>query len=100
MRMTATSPSSFVTHHWEPQPGYANPVEDVRGRKVLDSTGQDLGSVDNLLVDDLEHKLRFLGVAARGFLGLGETMFLIPVEAITTVDDEAVHVDQARGHMA
>jgi sporulation protein YlmC with PRC-barrel domain len=46
-----------------------NPAEDVRGRKVLDRAGEDIGHVDNLLVDDREHKVRFLCVAAGGFLG-------------------------------
>jgi len=56
--------------------------------------------VDDLLVDDGEHKVRFLRVAAGGFLGLGEAKFLIPVDAITKVDDKAVHVDQTRDHVA
>jgi sporulation protein YlmC with PRC-barrel domain len=77
-----------------------DPAEDVRGRRVLDNTGKDIGDVDDLLVDDREHKVRFLRVAAGGFLGLGETKFLIPVDAITDVDDKAVHVDQTRDHVA
>jgi sporulation protein YlmC with PRC-barrel domain len=77
----------------------SDPAEDVRGRTVLDNTGKDIGNVDDLLVDDREHKVRFLRVAAGGFLGLGETKFLIPVDAITKVDDKAVHVDQTREHV-
>jgi sporulation protein YlmC with PRC-barrel domain len=77
-----------------------DPAHDVRGRRVLDNTGEDIGDVDDLLVDDREHKVRFLRVAAGGFLGLGETKFLIPVDAITKVDDKAVHVDQTRDHVA
>jgi sporulation protein YlmC with PRC-barrel domain len=76
-----------------------DPAEDVRGRTVRDNTGNDIGDVDDLLVDDREHKVRFLRVAAGGFLGLGETKFLIPVDAITKVDDKAVHVDQTRDHV-
>jgi sporulation protein YlmC with PRC-barrel domain len=77
-----------------------DPAEDVRGRTVLDNAGKDIGHVDDLLVDDREHKVRFLRVAAGGFLGLGEAKFLIPVDAITRVDDKAVHVDQTRDHVA
>ena len=76
-----------------------DPADDVRGRKVLDNTGKNIGDVDDLLVDDLEHKVRFLRVAAGGFLGLRETKFLIPVDAITKVDDKAVYVDQTRDHV-
>jgi sporulation protein YlmC with PRC-barrel domain len=78
----------------------SNPAEDVRGRKVVDRAGEDIGHVEDLLVDDREHKVRFLRVAAGGFLGLGEAKFLIPVDAITKVDDKTVHVDQTRDHVA
>lgn len=78
----------------------ADPAQDVRGRSVLDKAGEDIGHVDDLLVDDREHKVRFLRVAAGGFLGLGEAKFLIPVDAITKVEDKAVHVDRTRDHVA
>jgi sporulation protein YlmC with PRC-barrel domain len=77
-----------------------DPAEDVRGRNVLDNTGKDIGNVDDLLIDDREHKVRFLRVATGGFWGLGETKFLIPVDAIAKVDDETVQVDQTREHVA
>ena len=76
------------------------PGADVRDRRVVDKVGEDIGHVDDLLVDDREHKVRFLSVAAGGFLGLGEAKFLIPVDAITSIDDKAVHVDQTRDHTA
>jgi uncharacterized protein YrrD len=77
-----------------------DPAEDVRGRKVLDTAGEHIGDVDDLLVDHGKHIVRFLRVAAGGFLGLGETKFLIPVDAITSIDDEAVHVNRTREHVA
>jgi len=78
----------------------ANPAEDVRGRKVIDKDGEDVGEVDDLLVDDRETKVRFLQVASGGFLGLGETKFLIPVEAITRISEDTVYVNQTRQHIA
>jgi sporulation protein YlmC with PRC-barrel domain len=71
----------------------------VRSRKVLDKAGQGIGEVDDLLVDEREHKVRFVRVVAGGFLGLGETKFLIPIDAITKVEAKAVHVDQTRDHV-
>ncbi|MBW3622180.1 MAG: PRC-barrel domain-containing protein [Armatimonadetes bacterium] len=73
-----------------------DPAEDVRGRKVVDQAGEEVGEVDDLLIDDREHKVRFLQVSSGGFLGLGATQFLIPVDAVTRVTEEAVHIDQAR----
>ena len=76
------------------------PEEDVRGRKVLDRAGEEVGTVDDLLVDDVEHKVRFLQVACGGILGLGEQKVMIPVDAITRITAEAVQIDQERERVA
>lgn len=78
----------------------ADRSEDIRGRRVVDRAGEDLGTVEDLLVDDRERKVRFIEVASGGFLGLGETKFLISVDAITDVGEEAVHIDQTRDRVA
>lgn len=78
----------------------ANPDEDVRGRTVKDSTGEDIGKIDDLLIDSEEHKVRFLVIDAGGFLGIGETESFIPVDAVTRITPDEVHVDQSREHIA
>lgn len=76
-----------------------DPAADIRGRKVRDREDEEIGHVDDLLIDDTDKKVRFLQVAAGGFLGLGERKFMIPVDAITRIDDKHVHVDQTREHI-
>jgi sporulation protein YlmC with PRC-barrel domain len=76
-----------------------DPAEDVRGYTVIDRHGEDIGSVEDLLVDEGERKVRFLQVKDGGFLGMGGRMFLIPVDAITRIHDDHVHVDQTREHV-
>ena len=71
------------------------PDEDVRGRKVLDHAGTRVGTVDGLMVDDAQNKVRFLRVEAGGFLGIGATHLMIPVDAITGVTADAVTIDRA-----
>jgi sporulation protein YlmC with PRC-barrel domain len=78
----------------------ADRSEDIRGRDVLDISGEELGEVDNLLVDERDHKVRFLQVSSGGFLGLGATKFLLPVEAITRITPETVYVNQSRERVA
>lgn len=73
---------------------------DVRGRTVIDRAGDEIGEVDDLLIDEVESKVRMLRVASGGFLGIGERTFLIPVEAVTRIDAEHVHIDQTREHVA
>lgn len=70
--------------------------DDIRGRHVKDADGEDLGSVDDLLIDTTERKVRFVIVASGGFLGLGAQKSYIPVEAVVGVGDDIVHIDQSR----
>ncbi|GAB3644505.1 PRC-barrel domain-containing protein [Glycomyces tarimensis] len=78
----------------------ANEVDDVRGQTVIDRNGDETGKVDGLLIDQPERKVRFLEVSSGGFLGLGKKQVLIPVDAITRVDDTNVYIDKDREHVA
>lgn len=77
----------------------ADPAADVRGRTVVDRNGEEVGRVDDLLVDDQEHRVRLLRVAEGGVLGIGESHYLVPVDAVVAVDEERVHIDRDRGAM-
>ena len=78
----------------------ADPAEDVRGRTVLDRSGDAIGEVDDLMIDERAAKVRFLQVASGGFLGIGEKHVLLPVDAITRIDADHVHIDKTREHVA
>jgi sporulation protein YlmC with PRC-barrel domain len=69
--------------------------DDIRGQKVIDRDGEELGKVDGLLIDEADRLVRFLEVGSGGFLGLGKKERLIPVDAVTGLSD-AVHVDTTR----
>ncbi|GIF06641.1 PRC-barrel domain-containing protein [Actinoplanes siamensis] len=73
-----------------------DPAEDIRGRKVHDRDGHDLGRVDDLLIDPEEHKVRMLHVGHGGILGFGAKSSYIPIEAIRAIDDEVVHVAEPK----
>jgi sporulation protein YlmC with PRC-barrel domain len=36
----------------------ADSTEDIRGRKVVDKDGKEIGDVDDLMIDDFERKVR------------------------------------------
>lgn len=78
----------------------ADAADDIRGRKVKDKDGNDLGKVDDLLIDDRERKVRFMRVEHGGFLGLGETKSFIPIDAITRITVDDVYIDHSRDHVA
>jgi sporulation protein YlmC with PRC-barrel domain len=78
----------------------ADPHQDVRGYKVIDKDEREFGSVEDLLIDDTEKRVRFLLVGSGGFLGLGERKFLIPVDAIKRITADRVCIDRAGDHVA
>ncbi|MDQ2882777.1 MAG: PRC-barrel domain-containing protein [Actinomycetota bacterium] len=78
----------------------SNADDDIRGRKVKDKDGNALGKVEDLLIDDQDHRVRFLLVEHGGFLGIGETKSFIPVDAITHITDDEVHINHSRDHVA
>ncbi|GIF01171.1 PRC-barrel domain-containing protein [Paractinoplanes rishiriensis] len=76
-----------------------DPAEDIRGRKVIDRDGSDLGKVDDLLIDASERKVRMLRVEHGGIFGIGATASFIPVDAVKDIRDDVVHVSQSREHV-
>lgn len=70
--------------------------DDIRGRDVKDKDGEDIGKVSDLLIDERERKVRFIEVASGGFLGIGQDTSFIPVDAITSVTDDDVRIDQTK----
>jgi sporulation protein YlmC with PRC-barrel domain len=71
----------------------ADDNEDVRGRKVLDRQGKEIGIVADLFIDEHERRIRTIQIKAGGFLGLGERHFLLPADAITQVTKTEVDVN-------
>jgi CBS domain-containing protein/sporulation protein YlmC with PRC-barrel domain len=98
--MATYKPSATLVRLSDTDLTLADPTEDIRGRKTLDMAGEELGEVDDLLIDEREQKVRFLEVTSGGFLGLGATKFLLPVDAITRITDDAVYISQSREHVA
>ncbi len=74
----------------------ADPTEDIRGRKVMDRDGEEMGEVKDLLVDEQERKVRFFEMQSGGVLGVGGQRTVIPVDAIVNIDADAVYIDQTR----
>ena len=74
--------------------------EDIRGRMVKDKNGQDLGRIEDLLVDDVKWKVRFMDVASGGILGFGDSKSFIPVDAITRMTADNVYISHTLEHVA
>ena len=71
--------------------------EDIRGRRVIDQSGNDIGEVNDLIIDERQRRVRFLQVTSGGFLGIGTTMMLVPIGAITSINRDAVEITMQGG---
>lgn len=78
----------------------ADPDQDIRGRKVLDRDGNEIGKVDDLLIDPDQQKVRLLRVKHGGLFGVGATPLFIPVETVERVTEDEVGIDRTRVQVA
>ncbi|GAA0463481.1 hypothetical protein Ade02nite_30230 [Paractinoplanes deccanensis] len=93
-------PAGTLTPLSESGQTIADPAQDVRGRDVVDSDGESVGTVADLLVDPDQGTVRFLRVEHGGLLGFGASSSFVPVEAVTRVTDEQVVVGSGRDRIA
>jgi sporulation protein YlmC with PRC-barrel domain len=77
-----------------------DPEEDVRGRTAYDADGAELGTIDDLYVDETERKVRLLELGTGGVLGLGKQTALVPVDAVARLDENEVYLDTRREKLA
>jgi hypothetical protein len=71
-------------------------MPDLRGGRVFDRAGSEIGVVDDLLYDERERRVRLIRVSVRAALRPEQAHVLIPVEAIRRLDTDRVHVDLLR----
>ena len=71
---------------------FANPYQDVRGWKVQDTDGVELGHLADVLIDEHAQKVRFLKIAHGGLFGFGTSHSFIPIDAVVDVGHGVVTV--------
>lgn len=74
----------------------ADPAQDIRGRKVIDPKGLEIGHVNTLFIDTNERKVRMLEIRSGGVLGIGERHVLLPVDCIVGVTKDIVRIKEVR----
>ena len=77
----------------------ASGERDVRNMTVADTSGEEIGTVEDLYIDDHEGRVRFLQVRGGGVLGIGESDYLIPFESISRIEDDRLVIDQTHESM-
>jgi sporulation protein YlmC with PRC-barrel domain len=96
MRSTMTTTTTALEPLSQARIQLADPMEDVTGRKVHDRDDQEIGKVDDVLIDPTERRARFLSVKSGDFLGIGGKKLLVPIDAIASVEHDKVVINNRR----
>jgi sporulation protein YlmC with PRC-barrel domain len=56
-------------------------ASQLTGMDIVNSRGQDVGEVHDVVLDGETGRLRYLAVTYGGFLGIGDKLFAVPYEA-------------------
>jgi sporulation protein YlmC with PRC-barrel domain len=73
---------------------------DLRGKGVLDASGEMIGTVEDVFVDGNLRRVRFLLVAGSGVPGMGDEKRTIPVESIDRTEGDVVQIKHPRERVA
>ena len=66
----------------------------LKGDPVRNTMGEDLGKVEDLMIDLEAGRVAYVVLSFGGFLGLGEKLFAVPWDALTVdMDKHAVILD-------
>lgn len=72
----------------------------LRGVKVFDRNGEEFGRLEDIFIHEGERRMHYLDVRGGGFVGLGRSIFLIPVEWVETIREDRVTVTETREKVA
>ena len=69
---------------------------DLIHREIIGFDDERIGFVRDLLIDEVDWKVRFLHATQGGFLGLDDRHFLIPIEAVRRVAGGFLRVELSK----
>lgn len=64
----------------------------IAGDKVVNPQGDDLGKIEDLMIDLESGSVRYAVLSFGGFLGLGDKYFAVPMEALNVKPDDKAFV--------
>ena len=59
------------------------PASTIKGEKVTNMDGEDLGKIEDIMIDQEKGMIAYVVISFGGFLGMGNKKFAIPWEAIS-----------------
>lgn len=58
-------------------------ADTLEGDKVVNTKGEDLGAIEDIMIDVQRGRVAYAVMSCGGFLGMGEKLFAIPWSALT-----------------
>jgi sporulation protein YlmC with PRC-barrel domain len=59
------------------------PASTIKGDKVVNTVGEDLGKIEELMIDLPHGRIAYAALSFGGFLGIGNKLFAIPWGALS-----------------
>lgn len=76
-------------------------VDKIIGSKVINLEGENIGTINNLVVDIDTGKIVYAVLEFGGFMGFGDKLFAVPWQSLTAVPAEGSFIlDQSRAKLA
>ena len=79
------------------QTGRVLPAATLTGNRVRNPAGEDLGKIEELMIDLATGRLAYAVISFGGFLGIGDKLFAVPWRALTWNERDhefIMHVDR------
>ena len=64
----------------------------IIGTNVKNKSNEDLGSINDIVIDARDGRVAYAAVSMGGFLGVGDKLFAVPWEAIECREENGTHV--------
>jgi sporulation protein YlmC with PRC-barrel domain len=64
----------------------------LNGDKVVNQVGEDLGKIDDIMIDTKTGRVAYAVLSFGGFLGLGDKLFAIPWSRLSLDEDRKVFI--------
>jgi hypothetical protein len=68
----------------------------LTGARVRNANGEDLGKIEEILVDTVSGRVAYALIAFGGVMGIGEKLYAVPWDAFTGARDGEVVIDADR----
>ena len=63
-------------------------TDTLAGNGVINQAGEDLGKIETFMIDPEEARVEYAVLSFGGFLGMGDKLFAVPIQALSLVPDK------------